>query len=69
LRGNEYASNNPVTSVAMQQHCKHAFPTIERLFSARSVQSGYKEEFGAEEFISFRDAACHEMSSGAVELN
>jgi hypothetical protein len=30
-RGNEYASNNRVTSVAMQQRCKLAFPTIERL--------------------------------------
>jgi hypothetical protein len=26
-RGNEYASNNRVISVAMQRRCKHAFPT------------------------------------------
>jgi hypothetical protein len=28
---NEYAGNNTVISVAMQQRCKNAFPTIERL--------------------------------------
>jgi hypothetical protein len=29
-RGNEYASNDRVTSVVMQRCCKHAFPTIKR---------------------------------------
>jgi hypothetical protein len=31
--------------VVIQRRCKHVFPTTEALFSARSVQSGYKEEF------------------------
>jgi hypothetical protein len=34
----------------MQRRCKHAFPTIETVFSALSVQSGYKEEL-----VVFRD--------------
>jgi hypothetical protein len=29
--GNEYGSNNRITSVAMQRRCKHAFSTVERL--------------------------------------
>jgi hypothetical protein len=45
LGKNEYASNNPVTSVAMQRRYKQAFPTTVRLFSTWSMQSGYKKEF------------------------
>jgi hypothetical protein len=36
-RGNEYASNNQVTSVAMQRRCKHAFPIKERLCFLRGT--------------------------------
>jgi hypothetical protein len=38
-RGNEYASNTQVTSVAMQRRCKHAFPTIETLCFLRGTCS------------------------------
>jgi hypothetical protein len=48
-RGNDCASNNWVTTVAMQQRCKHAFPTREAVFSVWSVQSSFKEEFSWEE--------------------
>jgi hypothetical protein len=44
----------------MQRFCKHAFPTIERLFSAWFVQSDYKEE-SAE----FRDAGLPGYELGA----
>jgi hypothetical protein len=44
--GNEYVSNNRVTSVAMQQRCKHAFPTRERLCFLRGP---CKKEFSREE--------------------
>jgi hypothetical protein len=49
LLGDDYASNNRVNSVARQRRCQHAFPTLEKLFSAWSVQSAYKEEFSWEE--------------------
>jgi hypothetical protein len=69
-RRNEYASNNQVTSVTMQRNCKYAFPTIERPFSAWSVQSGYKEEFNCEELVKFRDTSLpgYEPGSRRIEL-
>jgi hypothetical protein len=36
-RCNEYASNNRVTSVAMQRRIEHAFPTIEKLCFLRGM--------------------------------
>jgi hypothetical protein len=48
----------------MQWRCKHAFSTIEGLFSAWSVQNGYKEGFGWEGLVEFRD-----MILRAEELN
>jgi hypothetical protein len=41
----------------MEQRCKHIFSTIERLFSAWSAQSGYKEVFNLEELVEFREAS------------
>jgi hypothetical protein len=48
LLGKNLETNSKTTAVAMQEHGKHASTTIELLletvFSARSVQSGYKED-------------------------
>jgi 2-iminoacetate synthase ThiH len=50
----------------MQRRCKHAFSTIERQFSAWSVQSVYKEVLAE-----FRDASLPGYGSGSrgIELN
>jgi hypothetical protein len=55
----------------MQRRCKHAFPTIERLFSAWSVQSGYEEEFSREVLVEFRGANLPEYELGCrrIELS
>jgi hypothetical protein len=54
---------NRVTAVAMQRHCRHAFPTIERL--------SYKEQFGWELLVEFRDANLtgYELGSRRTELS
>jgi hypothetical protein len=52
----------------MQRRCKHAFLTIERLFSACSAQSGYEEEFSWEE-LSFQAPVWQDTSLGAGQLN
>jgi hypothetical protein len=52
----------------MQRRCKHAFQTIEKLFSAWSMQSGYKEEFSEVSRV-FETPACQDMSLGAEEMN
>jgi hypothetical protein len=70
-RGNEYASNSRVTSIAIQQCCKHAFPTIERLYflcdPCKVVIK--KSSVEAVEELSFENPACWDMSLGAEELN
>jgi hypothetical protein len=47
LPGKDLERNNETTTVAMQRRCKHASTTtnlrLEKVFSSRSVQSGYKE--------------------------
>jgi hypothetical protein len=40
-RGNEYASSNRVTSVAMQRRCKHAFATLEEVAFSVGPPRGY----------------------------
>jgi hypothetical protein len=54
----------------MKGRCKHASLTIERLFSAWSVQSGSKEDFSCSRVeSSFETPACQHVSLGAEELN
>jgi hypothetical protein len=55
----------------MQRCCKHVFPTIEAVFSACSVQSGYEEEFSAEELALFRDASLlrYWLGSRGIEMS
>jgi hypothetical protein len=61
-------------SIARQRISKHASLIIEAVFSAWSVQSGYKEVFGSieqyrtvvgSEESSFETPACRHMSFGA----
>jgi hypothetical protein len=40
-------ARNNITSIARQRISEHAYLTIEAVFSAWSVQSGYKEVFGS----------------------
>jgi hypothetical protein len=59
------------TSIARQRISKHAFLTIEEVFSAWSVQSGYKEVFAVysqveKNGVEFEMSACRHMS---LELN
>jgi hypothetical protein len=70
-RGNEYTNSNRVPSISMERRCKHAFPTIERLFFACSVQSVYKEEFSWEESVELQDANLpgYELGSRGFELS
>jgi hypothetical protein len=57
----------------MQRISKHASLTIEAVFSAWSVESGYKEVFGnIEQYrteLCFDTSAGQDMSLGAEELN
>jgi hypothetical protein len=62
-------SPNIRASIARQRGSKQAFSTIEDVFSAWSVQSGYKEEFSWEELVEFRDASLPGYELGAEELN
>jgi hypothetical protein len=60
------------TSIAKQRISKHAFLTIEAVFSVGSLQSGYKKVFSStkwNEESSFDTPACQDMSLGAEELN
>jgi hypothetical protein len=43
----EANARNSRTCIARQRISKHASLTVEAVFSAWSVQSGYKEEFGS----------------------
>jgi hypothetical protein len=47
-------ARNNMASIAIQRISKHASLTIEPLFSAWSVQNGYKEEFSWEELVVVR---------------
>jgi hypothetical protein len=71
--GNEYASNNRVTSVPMQRWCKHALTTIERMCFLRGPCKVvcYKEDFSWEELVKFRDASLpgYELGSRGIELS
>jgi hypothetical protein len=65
-RGNEYASNNRITSVAMQRLCKTAFSTIERLRFVRGpcrrvIKKGREDRLSVE----FRDANLPEYELGS----
>jgi hypothetical protein len=69
---------NSRTSIARQRINRHSSLTIEAVFSAWSVQSGYKEVFHSLEQYrtivksgesSFETPACRDMSLGAEELN
>jgi hypothetical protein len=51
----------------MQQRCKHAFPTIERLCFLRGPCKLVIEESSVEP--SFEMPACQDVSLGAEELN
>jgi hypothetical protein len=62
------------TSIARQRITKHASLTIESVFSAWSVRSGYKEVFGSIEQpsrVEFRDASLpgYELGSRGIELS
>jgi hypothetical protein len=50
----EANSLNSRTSIARQRISKHTSLTIEAVFSAWSVQNGYKEGFSWEESVSVR---------------
>jgi hypothetical protein len=43
---------------------------LETVFSVRSVQSGYKEEFSGEELVEFREASLprYELGDRGIEL-
>jgi fructosamine-3-kinase len=60
-------------SIAKQRISKNASLRIEDVFSAWSVQSGYKEVFSSTENnrveSSFETPACRDMSLGAEELS
>jgi hypothetical protein len=51
----------------MQRHYKFAFSTVEMLFSAWPVQSGYKEESVEKSQSSFETPAWQDISLGAEE--
>jgi hypothetical protein len=55
----------------MERRCKQAFSTIERLFSAWSVQSGYKKVSVEKSQVEFRDATLseYELGSRGTELS
>jgi hypothetical protein len=52
----------------MQWRCKHAFATKETVFSAWSMQSGYKEEL-RRTASNFEKPAWRDMNLGAEELS
>jgi hypothetical protein len=60
------------TPIARNRISKHASVTTEAVFSAWSLQSGYKEVLSSTELSeesSFGTTACRDMSLGAEELN
>jgi hypothetical protein len=72
-----YTRNN-MTSTDRQRTSQHAYLTIEAVFSAWSVQSGYKEVFISieqnssrvvSEESSFGTLACQDMSLGEEDLS
>jgi hypothetical protein len=71
-RGNKHASNNRVTSVAMQRRYKHTFPTIERLcFLYGPCKVVIKKSSDEKSKVEFRDASLlgYELGSRGTELN
>jgi hypothetical protein len=65
------AHNNRI-SIAREGIIKHDSSKIEAVFSASSLQSGYKEVFSIEQYrteSSFETPACRDMSLGSEELN
>jgi hypothetical protein len=68
-------ARNNKTSIARQRGSKHASITIEAVFSAWSVQNGYKEAFGSIEqdrtVVEFRGNSLpgYELGSGGIELS
>jgi hypothetical protein len=69
--GNEYASNNLVTFVAMQRRCKHAFPTIERPCFVRGPWKVVIKKNSVEKsYSSFEPSLpVYELGTRGIELN
>jgi hypothetical protein len=64
----EAKARNNRTSIARQRISQHAFLTIDAVFSALSVQSGYKDVFGSLE-ARFGTPICRDTSFEEEELN
>jgi hypothetical protein len=65
IRGNEYASNNRITSVAMQRHCKHSSITV-RICSLRGPCRGVIKRTKKIVWVSeFLDASLPEYALGS----